>query len=187
LAANLQRFTATERVKYQASDHQDNYLDGGEGSFEYIVDIHESPTGLEVHESSNPTQGSRLSAAMTQDVALSAIAWIFLPRMQSDYDMSCEGTFEWKRRPAWVIRFQQRKDRQQRTLAFRRGDHVYPGMLRGRAWVAADSGDVVHMELALMEPIEEMKVREWYLSISYAQVQFRTRNARVWLPQTADT
>src|SRR5262249_55915934 len=74
LAANLQRFTATERVKYQASDHQDNYLDGGEGSFEYIVDIHESPTGLEVHESRNPTQGSRLSAAMTQDVALSAIA-----------------------------------------------------------------------------------------------------------------
>lgn len=38
-----------------------------------------------------------------------------------------------------------------------------------------------------MEPIEEMKVREWYLSIDYAPVQFRSRDVRVWLPQTVDT
>ena len=187
LAANLQRFTAQEKVKYQASDHQDNYRGGGEGTFEYLVDIHESSTGLIVQEKRNPVQGSQLSTVMTQDVALPAIALIFLPKMQSDYDMNCEATVEWKRRPAWVIRFQQRKDRQKRTLAFRTGNHVYPGMLRGRAWIAADSGEVVHMELTLMEPIEEMKVREWYLSIGYAPVQFRTRDARVWLPQTADT
>lgn len=186
LTGNLQRFTAQERVKYQASDHQDNYLGGGEGSFEYVVDVHESPTGLAVQEGRNPMQGSRSSIAMTQDVALPAIALIFLPRMQSDYDLSCEGTVEWKRQPAWVIRVEQRKDKQKRTLAFRSGDHVYPGMLRGRAWIA-DSGDVMRMELALMEPIEEMKVREWYLSIGYAPVHFRTRDATVWLPQTADT
>lgn len=187
LAVNLQRFTAQETVKYEASDHQDNYLETSEGIFEYVVDVRDSPTGLAIQESRNPTQGSRLSAAMTQDVALPAIAMIFLPKMRSDYEMSCEGTVEWKRRPTWVIRLEQRKDRPKRTLVFRRRDHVYSGMLRGRAWLTADSGDVAHMELALMEPIEEMKVREWYLSIDYAPVEFRSRDVRVWLPQTADT
>ena len=38
-----------------------------------------------------------------------------------------------------------------------------------------------------MEPIEEMKVREWYLSITYAPVQFRTRAITIWLPRTAET
>jgi len=187
LPANLQRFTAQETVKYEASDHQDNYLETSEGIFEYVVDVRDSPTGLAIQESRNPTQGSRLSAAMTQDVALPAIAMIFLPKMRSDYEMNCEGTVEWKRRPTWVIRLEQRKDRPKRTLVFRRRDHVYSGMLRGRAWLTADSGDVVHMELALMEPIEEMKVREWYLSIGYAPVQFRSLAVRVWLPRTADT
>jgi hypothetical protein len=36
------------------------------------------------------------------------------------------------------------------------------------------------------EGIPAAHVKELYLSIDYAPVQFRTRNVRVWLPQTVD-
>ena len=38
-----------------------------------------------------------------------------------------------------------------------------------------------------MEKIPAGKMRHWYLSIDYAPVQFRTRDVRIWLPQTVDT
>jgi hypothetical protein len=44
----------------------------------------------------------------------------------------------------------------------------------------------MHLEATLIEAVPAFNVRHWYLSIDYAPVQFRTRNVRVWLPQTVD-
>lgn len=186
LVLNLQNFTSQEYIAYQSTDRLGYVQDGGTGTFDYVVVFQQSLGGLVVQEDRKPAHGTRLSAATTQDVGLAEIALIFLPDMQGDYEISCEGTTKWDGQSTWVVHFQQRKDKPSRTLSFRGGGSVYPAKLKGRAWIAADSGEVVHMETSLMEEIPAASVRHWYLSINYAPVQFRTRNVRLWLPQTVD-
>jgi hypothetical protein len=64
---------------------------------------------------------------------------------------------------------------------------AHPARLKGRAGIAADSGEVLHMETSLMEEKPAAKVRHWYLSIAYAPVQCQSQNVRMWLPLAVDT
>jgi hypothetical protein len=104
--------------------------------------------------------------------------------------MRCEGAAEWNGRTTWVVRFQQRKDRPGHTASFTAKGVAYPARLKGRAWIAqestGDSGEIVHLETSLMEPVPAANVRSMFLSIDYAPVQFRTQNVKVWLPQAVD-
>jgi len=63
---------------------------------------------------------------------------------------------------------------------------VYPAKLKGRAWIAVDSGEVLHLESSLTDEMPKVRVRHWYLSIDYAPVQFHTQNVRMLLPQIVD-
>jgi hypothetical protein len=128
-----------------------------------------------------------LLTAFTQDVGLPEMALMFLPEMQGDYEFTCEGVAEWNGQPAWVLHFVNRKERPRRALSFRDNKgKIYPARLGGRAWIAADSGEVMHMELSLTDEIPQAKVRHWYLSINYAPVQFHHNDIRMRLPQTVD-
>jgi len=101
--------------------------------------------------------------------------------------MSCEGTGEWNRQRTQVVHLVQRKDKPNHTLSFRDSDGAaHPARLKGRAWIAADSGEVLHMETSLMEEIPAAKVRHWYLSVDCAPVRFHSENVRMLLPQAVD-
>lgn len=187
LFANLQSFSAQEQIEYQASDHMGFLQDARTGTFDYVVLFQQSPGGTNVQESRQPKHGSRLLTVFTQDVGEPEMALMFLPEIQSDYEMNCEGVAEWNGQQAQVVHFAQRKDRPSHTLSFRDSKgKVYPARLKGRAWIAADSGEVIHLELSLAEEIPKARVRHWYLSIDYAPVQFRAQNVRMLLPRTAD-
>ena len=183
---SLQSFSAREEIRYKASDHMGYALDSQVGTFDYVVVFKQDAGGLSVQESRNPEHGSRLSPAFSQDVGFAGMALVFLPEMRNDYEMRCEGTTERDGQPTWVVHFQQREDRPGRSLSFRGKDAVYPAKLKGRAWISAESGEVRHIEMSLMDEIPEALVRHWYLSINYAPVEFRTQHGRLWLPQTVD-
>ena len=187
LYASLQSFSAQERIEYQSSDHMGYLQDARTGNFDYVVLFQQTPAGTTVQESRQPKRGSRLLAAFTQDIGLPEMALMFLPEIQDDYEMSCEGTTEWNGQRTQVVHFVSRKDKPGHTLSFRDGKgNLHPARLKGRAWIAAGSGEVLHMETSLMEEIPGTKVRRWYLSISYAPVQFRAQNVRMLLPQTVE-
>ena len=116
---NLQSFLAQERIQYQTFDRQWFIHDMGSETFDYIVLFEKSPGGLLFQEKRNPTHGSSLNAAATQDVGLPEMVLIFLPNMQDDYEMQCEGEVEWGGQLTWVVHFQQRKDKPSRTYSFR--------------------------------------------------------------------
>jgi hypothetical protein len=59
-------------------------------------------------------------------------------------------------------------------------------MLKGRAWIATDSGEVIHIETSLLGNIPATNIRNWYFSIDYAPVQFHAQNVRTWLPQAVE-
>jgi VWFA-related protein len=180
---NLQNFTAEEKIEHRTSDVQNFVQDSGSETFDYIVVFQQSPGGLVFQEKRNPRHGSSLSVVATQDMGLPEMVLIFLPNMQDDYEMSCEGAVEWDGQLAWLVRFQQRRDKPSRTYSFRVNGAVYPVGLKGRAWIASDSGQVVHMETGLMEGVPAVGVHHSYLSIDYAPVQFQTQPVRIWLPK----
>jgi VWFA-related protein len=180
---NLQNFTAEEKIEYRTSDVQNFTQDGGSESFDYIVVFQQSPGGLLFQEKRNPRHGSSLSPAATQDTGLPELVLIFLPNMQDDYQMSCEGAAEWDGQLAWLVHFRQRSDKPSRTYSFRVDGVVHPVGLKGRAWIAADSGQVLHMETSLTEGVPAARVYHSYLSIDYALVQFQTHPVRIWLPK----
>jgi hypothetical protein len=186
MITNLQNFTAQEKIQYQTSDLQNFVKDFGSETFEYVVVFGPLQKGLVVQENRNPTRGSNLTFVATQDAGLPEMLLIFLPKMQDDYEMSCEGAVEWNGQLTWVVRFRQRPDKPSRTFSFRVEKSVYPARLEGRAWIASDSGEIVHMETGLMQEVPAVKVRHWYLLIDYAPVQFQTQSVKIWLPQTVD-
>lgn len=190
LVANLENFTAREKIEYQLRGSVAHFLQGGTGNFNYTVVFGQRPEGIAVQESRTLERGTRAFPFSIQDVGLPEMALIFLPEFQGDYEMKCEGAAERNGQRTWVVHFQQRKDKPGHTASFRVKGVDYPAKLKGRAWISqatsADSGEVLHLETSLMEAIPAANVRQMYLSVDYAPVQFHTQNTRVWLPQAAD-
>jgi hypothetical protein len=158
---NLQNFTAEEKIEYRSLGNP-YQLESDLGLFDYIAAFDRSKKGYIVQENRTPEKGSRTFSAATQDVGLPEMALIFLPEFQGIYEMKCEGATEWKGHSAWVVHFRQRTD-QPNHLVMIGG---YPALLKGRAWIAQDFGELMHMELGLRREIPELQVKEWFLSIN---------------------
>src|SRR5882724_12628895 len=147
--------------------------DARTGNFDYVVIFQQTPGGTTVQESRQPKRGSRLLTAFTQDIGLPEMALMFLPELQDDYEISCEGTTEWNGQRTLVVHFIPHKDKPGRTLSFRDSKgKTYPARLKGRAWIAADSGEVLHMETSLMEEIPGTKVRHWYIKAKGKRIEW---------------
>jgi hypothetical protein len=189
LVDNLQNFTAREHIDYRifgAGGFGDTRRSSSE-SFDYTATIVKHGETFSVQESRKPSQIAMDFPLESQDIGLPEMALIFLPDFHSDYDMKCEAATTWNSRSAWIVSFRQRKDRPNQTAAFSSNGHSYGAPLRGRAWIAQDTGVVIHMDIALMHDVPAVNVREWYLSIDYAPVRFRSKDVTVWLPQSAQT
>jgi VWFA-related protein len=189
LVTNLQNFTAQEQIEYRTLGGMGmaDQIDGGSGAFEYTAALEHHTGGFVVRESRTPEHSSGRFPIETQDIGLPEMALVFLPDLQPNYEMKCDGAMDWNGRAAWVVRFRQRKDRPNQTASFSTRAGVFPAPLKGRAWIAQGSGEVIHLEIALMREIPQANVRQWFLSIDYAPVRFLTRDVVVWLPQSANT
>jgi len=119
------------------------------------------------------------------DKGLPTLALIFYPALRSDYEMRCEGATQWNNQPAWVVHFRQIKGKRPRTAKMETTKGVYPLSLKGRAWIAADSGQVTHLETNLVEPIMLIDLQANAVSVNYAPVKFQSQNVEIWLPQYA--
>jgi hypothetical protein len=126
---------------------------------------------------------------------LPVLALIFHPSMQGDYEMRCEGSATWNEQTAWVVHFRQMKGKLPRTVTMETASElrlrdlnaaeIRPLSLKGRAWIAADSGQVMHLETSLVESIPMIELEESAFSVDYAAVKFQSKNVEIWLPQFA--
>ena len=62
----------------------------------------------------------------------------------------------------------------------------YPVALRGRAWIAADTYQIVRMESDLVAPVPEIRLVADHMLVEYGPVRFQNRNVEMWLPQNAE-
>jgi hypothetical protein len=166
------------------------------GKFDYVVDFGKKSTPLQVreHRTALPgTDGAQLNAMVGK--GLPVLALIFHPSMQGDYEMRCEGSATWNEQTAWVVHFRQMKGKLPRTVTMETASElrlrdlnaaeIRPLSLKGRAWIAADSGQVMHLETSLVESIPMIELEESAFSVDYAAVKFQSKNVEIWLPQFA--
>jgi hypothetical protein len=186
LLDHLQNFDAHERVRFESTDARGNSLLYLRGRFDYQVDFGDEMSPLQVHETREPIghgNDSTLDGAI--DRGLAAMALIFLPTLQQDFDMHCDGYVRRRGRGAFVVSFAQMDGKPPHAITIMAGSRKFPIRVRGRAWIAANSGEVIHLETYLMEAVPELGLRSNATSIDYAPVKFQTKPVELWLPQTA--
>jgi hypothetical protein len=183
LTTNLENFSAEERIQYEMLDRSGFAEHSDESVFDYVFAFEQQGGARSSREYRTPAKGNHNFDASRQDTGQVALALIFLPHMQSDYEMSCEGLDRRNGQGAWVIRFQQRKDKPRRTLLFRSADGVYPAMLKGRAWIGEENSQVLRLETSLMQDIPAMNIESGTISVEYAPVEVQSRKLELWLPE----
>lgn len=173
---NLSNFTADEIIRYEFIGRGDDRSDYRTGTFEYLAVLTPMGWGPPVEETRTPVKGTQLFPASGRDTGLPGLAFIFLPTVQSDYDMKCEGESERNGRPAAG------RTSGPPLVLHRQLRRAHVAKVKGRAWISADSAYVVHLENALMQGIPGTGVRDSWFSIDYGPVQFHSQNVSVWLP-----
>jgi hypothetical protein len=186
LVDHLQNFIAHERIRYKLTDRSGIPQMSLAAKFDYLVDFGEQSQVPKVHEIRKPLAGTddgHLSSIV--DKGLPLLALIFYPDLQRDYEMRCEGSTQRNNQPAWVIHFRQIKGKPARTSGMEIDSKVYPVSLKGRAWIAAESGQVMHIETNLVDEIPQIDLQVNAISVDYAPVRFQSQNVEIWLPQFA--
>jgi hypothetical protein len=186
LIANLRDFDAHERIRYSQTDDAGMPQAFIDAKFDYLVDFGERSDTLTVHETRTPLAGSdNVHAGEIADRGLPVLALIFNPNLQRDYEMRCEGFAQWNNQPAWVVYFRQSKEKPARTFGIRTDTKTLQVGLKGRAWIAPDTGQVIHLETNLVQGIATIGLQGNAVSVDYAPVKFQSRDVVIWLPQSA--
>lgn len=186
---NVDRFAASEFLKHESINKWGFAEIPETRRFDYVVSIEQYRPGyFDVLE----YRGKKYSPVEFPDGVetrgLPSMALIFHPNAAGNYAMSCEGLGQWNGTPAWQVHFRQRPDKPNNTRAYRIGENgpSYPVALRGRAWIAADSYQIVRMETDLVAALPEIRLFVDHTVVEYGPVRFKNRNAEMWLPQSAE-
>jgi len=187
LVTNLQQFTATEGLDHRELDAEGNARGVQSRTFDYMVAISEPRREmLSVEEYRNGEMALQAFPANLATMGLPALALIFHPYFVEDFQMRCEGLGTWRGQPTWQIHFQQRPDKVSRIRSYRVRGRAFPVNLKGRAWIATDTFQVVRLESDLLEQIEAIPLMREHLAIEYHPVQFQKRRVELWLPESAE-
>jgi tetratricopeptide (TPR) repeat protein len=188
LVSNVDRFTATESLKHETINRWGLPSSAETRKFDYVVGVEEIRPGqlnVEEYRSSHGSAGDFPDGVAT--IGLPALVLIFHPYNVGAFEMTCEGLARWNGALGWQVHFRQRKDKPNTIRSYRIGNGPsYPVALRGRAWIAADSYQILRLETDLIAPVPEIRLVTDRTIIEYGPVHFRENEVDMWLPQSAE-
>lgn len=186
---NVDRFAASESLKHE-SINKWGVADLRETRrFDYVVSIEQYRPGyFDVIEYRSNKYAPVQFPDGVETRGLPSMALIFHPNSAGNFAMSCEGLGQWNGSPAWQVHFRQRPDRPNTVRAYKIGAEgpSYRVALRGRAWIAADSYQIVRIETDLVSPLPEIRLWVDHTVVEYGPVRFKNRDVEMWLPQSAE-
>ncbi len=185
LVANLQRFSASDRVD-DLEERKKGQLRSMTSKYSYLAEIKNTATGPSVEEYRESTSHDPEAESHWNDSGTAAFALIFHPRYAKDYVMTCEGLGELNGRPAWQVRFAQHPERGNAFHVYRVAKGIFQVRLKGRAWISPQSFEVLRMETDLLQAVEEIRLLREHSIVEYGPVGFQKENVQLWLPQTAE-
>ncbi len=184
---DLSRFAANEELFHQSIDAFGFATHSETRKYNYVATVSEPEPGsafIEEYRSDKPEQeGSPDAIASTGFIAL---ALVFHPDMQKDFDLDCEGQTDWHGQATWLVHFRQRHDRRNRMHSYSFGGQGFPVDLKGRAWISADKFQIVRIEADMVKPMPEIQLLSEHQIVEYGPVPFPTKNTTLWLPKTAE-
>jgi len=190
LVSDVDRFTATESLTHQSIDKLGMPSAPEKRKFEYVVSIQEVSRGflnVDEYRSERGTQSREFFPDGVETNGLPALVLIFHPYNAKNFEMTCEGQTNWNGNRVWQVHFRQRKDHPNTIRSYKTGKGVvYPVALKGRAWISADTHQIVRLESDLVAKIPEIRLLADHSVIEYGPVKFRDQKTEMWLPQTAE-
>jgi hypothetical protein len=189
LVRNVDRFTATESLTHQSINKHGQASAPVGRKFDYVVSIHEVRQGhLGVTEYRNGGLALNEFPGGIVTNGLPALVLIFHPYYAPSYEITCEGLARSNDQLAWQVHFRQKPDMPNELKSYQFGitGRSYSVSLKGRAWISADSYQIVRMETDLVSPIPQIQLLAEHTTIDYRPVTFRVGDANLWLPLSAE-
>jgi hypothetical protein len=185
--ANLERFSAAERVEHYPVDILGERHAPEIRNFNYVVTVSRTAKGVFLlDEYRNGTVDPSQFPARVATVGMPAMALLFHPLLAPDFIFSCEGLGNWAGRIAWQVHFEQREDKPGRLLGYEAGGKYTSLRLKGRAWIDPGTLQVLRLESELVKPPVDLGLKVEDIAISYRPVHFRSQDAQIWLPETIE-
>jgi tetratricopeptide (TPR) repeat protein len=186
LVQNVERFAAVEDLLHQNLDNYGIPVRTLTRKYNYVAEISEPKAGvLSVDE----YRAERLTLDGYPDSIASngfaALALVFHPHMRETFTMTCEGLGDWGGHASWLVHFRQREDRPNQMHGYKVGDQIRLVGLKGRAWIAADSFQILRMEADIVHPVPEIQLVSEHQIVEYGPVPFPKKQTTIWLPKTA--
>lgn len=187
LVENVNNITATEKVAYEDLNPTGRASTPENRKYDFMASIEDNDRGLPViTEMREETSGVGGLPQHMSLIALHDLALIFHPEIRNDFQMTCEGLGKWQGQATWIVYFRQRPDRPKRIRAYEANGKTYSVGLKGRAWIAADSFQIIRMEADLISPVPEIGLGSEEDAVEYGPVAFQSKKTELWLPITAD-
>jgi tetratricopeptide (TPR) repeat protein len=187
LAENVGRFAAIEDMLHERLDSLGNPTGREIQKFDYAANISQpAPGRLQVDEYRVEKYGVDSLPDEIVTGGFPTLALLFLPDMRVNYEITCEGLGEWQGQSAWLMHFRQREDRPSGIGRFKAGGNTYPINLKGRAWITADTFQIVRIESELVSPMKQIQFLTEHSIAEYGPVHFQKKNLDLWLPKSAD-
>jgi tetratricopeptide (TPR) repeat protein len=183
----VNRIAATESLENDVIDRFGFPVRHASRSYSYVASVQQVRPGMyTMDEYRDGEMNLDQFPERIATLGLTALVMVFHPDYVGDYDLACEGLSRWHGGLAWQVHFRQRADRPARLRSYRVNSRSYPISLRGRAWIAADTFQVVSLETDLVSPVPQIQLRAEHVAIEYMPVKFVSHNQELWLPESAD-
>ncbi len=187
LVRDLARFAANEELFHQSIDAFGFATNTETRKYDYVATMSESEPGaafIEEYRADKPGQKGYPDAISS--TGFMALALVFHPDMQKDFDLDCEGQADWHGQATWLVHFRQRHDRPNRMHSYSLGGQTFPVDLKGRAWITADKFQIMRIEADMVKPMPEIQLLSEHQTVEYGPVPFPKKNTTLWLPKTAE-
>jgi len=185
---NFEKFTATEHIEHQEIDRFGRPGPVKSRDFSYIVFVDryaEDSFFLNEDRYAGGSDFSFPTSLATEGLNNLGVA-VLQPATRKDFNYQCEGLASIRGKAAWQIRFEEKKDAARGVRNWRRDGKLYQIPVKGRAWLASTSFDVLRIETDLREPVEILALTRDHLLVDYGPVEFASSNATLWLPWSAE-
>lgn len=185
LVDSISQFAATEDMLHEQLDPAGTPLTKVNRKYDYAASITEAIPGyLQIDEYRNDRYGIPDLPDRIVTTGFISLALIFHPSMRENYEITCEGLGDWHGHATWLMHFRQRDDKPSRLADLVVGGNTYPINLKGRAWITADSFQIVRIESELSKSLPVLAVQ--HQIAEYGPVHFQKKNIDLWLPQNVD-
>jgi hypothetical protein len=186
LVQNVEKFSATEVVEHHSVDRSGHLKPAEIRKFNYVVSMAKTRSGLiDVEEYRTGASNSEFPDHIAT-IGTPALILIFHPKYVNDFIITCEGLSQWQGRPAWRLRYEERRDRRDAMMGVKLPSGSFHLRLRGRAWVLSDSYQVKHLESDVADPVPKIRLRLQHQNVDYSPVRSPETKREVWLPESTE-